>query len=87
MVVAFQSAHNICVDVHVHRITNRMGWVTTRHPEETERALYQAAARRWWPYINLYLVTWGQNVCRPLRPRCDRCAVADECPKMGVLKE
>ena len=47
----------------------------TRTPEETEQALYAATARRWWPYINLYLVTWGQNVCRPIYPRCGECAI------------
>ena len=46
----------------MHRIANRLGWVKTRLPEETEQALYRATDRRWWPLINLYLVTWGQNV-------------------------
>ncbi len=84
LIVGFQSAKNICVDTHVHRISNRMGWVRTREPGETEQALYAVTERRWWPYINLYLVTWGQNVCRPLYPRCGRCALAAKCPKVGV---
>jgi endonuclease-3 len=84
MILGFQSQRNICVDTHVHRITNRIGWVRTRHPEETEHALYAATEQRWWPYINLYLVTWGQNVCRPLYPRCGECALAAECPRRGV---
>jgi endonuclease-3 len=84
MILGFQSRRNICVDTHVHRITNRIGWVRTRHPEETEHALYAATEQRWWPYINLYLVTWGQNVCRPLYPRCGECALAAECPRRGV---
>jgi endonuclease-3 len=84
LIVGFKSANNICVDTHVHRISNRLGWVRTREPNETERALYQAVEQRWWPLINLYLVTWGQNVCRPLNPRCDACAVAAECPRLGV---
>jgi endonuclease-3 len=84
MIVAFQSADHICVDIHVHRITNRLGWVTTSSPEETEQALYAAIDRRWWASLNRYLVTWGQNVCRPLYPRCEECAVADECPRIGV---
>ena len=50
--------------------SNRLGWVATRTPEETEHALYAVAERRWWPMINLYLVTWGQNVCRPVYPLC-----------------
>jgi endonuclease-3 len=86
MIVGFHSVKNICVDTHVHRISNRMGWVRTRLPEETEMALYKATEERWWPHINLYLVTWGQNVCRPVYPRCDRCALAVECPKVGAQK-
>ena len=70
MILAFKSRRNICVDTHVHRISNRLGWVRTKAPEETEQALYRATERRWWPLLNLYLVTWGQNVCRPLSPRC-----------------
>ncbi len=86
LILAFNSRRNICVDVHVHRISNRLGWVRTRDPEETEQALYATAARRWWPLINLYLVTWGQNVCRPVHPRCGDCAVASRCPRIGVRK-
>jgi len=86
MILAFQSLENICVDIHVHRISNRMGWVQTRQPEETETALYQATEQRWWPLINQYLVTWGQNVCRPISPRCGDCALAPECPRFGVEK-
>jgi endonuclease-3 len=87
LILAHRSGSNICVDTHVHRISNRLGWVSTRTPEQTERALYAAAARRWWPIINLYLVTWGQNVCRPVYPRCGSCAIADLCPKIGVTSK
>jgi endonuclease-3 len=86
MIVGFQSAKNICVDTHVHRISNRLGWVQTEQPEQTEHALYRAIARRWWPYVNLYLVTWGQHVCRPLHPRCGDCVISAECPRIGVPK-
>jgi len=86
MILAFKSRDNICVDTHVHRISNRLGWVQTRVPEETEQALYRATDQRWWPFINLYLVTWGQNVCRPLSPRCGVCAIASECPRIGVRR-
>ena len=75
LILGFQSVKNICVDTHVHRISNRLGWVATRTPEETEQALYAATDQRWWPIINLYLVTWGQNVCRPVYPRCGECAL------------
>lgn len=84
LILGFKSDRNICVDTHVHRISNRLGWVRTSTPEQTEAALYEAIGRRWWPHVNLYLVTWGQNVCRPVFPRCDRCAIAPACPKIGV---
>jgi endonuclease-3 len=86
LILAFKSERHICVDTHVHRISNRLGWVRTRTPDETEQALYAATAERWWPYINLYLVTWGQNVCRPVRPRCDGCVLHPLCPRIGVRK-
>ncbi|MDQ3212790.1 MAG: endonuclease III [Acidobacteriota bacterium] len=86
LILAHRSADNICVDTHVHRISNRLGWVATRTPGETEAALYAAARRRWWPVLNLYLVTWGQNVCRPVYPLCGSCAIVDLCPRIGVTK-
>jgi len=84
LILAHSSQENICVDTHVHRISNRMGWVKTLTPDETEHALYRATARRWWPYINLYLITWGQNVCRPVHPRCGVCAIRPYCAQVGV---
>ncbi len=84
LIISFRSQQNICVDTHVHRIANRLGWVKTRMPEETEQALYAATDREWWPHINLYLVTWGQNVCRPNYPRCDGCVIRPHCPQLGV---
>jgi endonuclease III len=86
LILAFRSRQNICVDTHVHRIANRLGWIRTRTPEESEHALYAATDKAWWPYINLYLVTWGQNICRPVYPRCHDCALADLCPRIGVTK-
>jgi endonuclease-3 len=86
LILAHASRENICVDTHVHRISNRLGWVKTRTPEETEHRLYAAAPRRWWPIINRYLVTWGQNVCRPVYPLCPQCVLVDVCPKIGVTK-
>jgi endonuclease-3 len=84
LILAFKSQHNICVDTHVHRISNRLGWVRTRTPEETEHALYEATDQAWWPYLNQYLVTWGQNVCRPVYPRCPDCVIVQYCPRIGV---
>lgn len=86
LILAHASRENICVDTHVHRIANRLGWVQTRTPEQTEQGLYKVAARRWWPVINLYLVTWGQNVCRPVYPLCGECVLASLCPKIGVTR-
>ena len=86
LILAHASPDNICVDTHVHRISNRLGWVSTRMPEETELALYAATDRRWWPVINLYLVTWGQNVCRPVYPLCGSCVLFDLCPRIGVTR-
>lgn len=79
LILAFRSKSSICVDIHVHRIANRLGWVQTRTPEETEQALYATVPKRWWPVINLYLVTWGQNMCRPVYPRCGECAIVSDC--------
>ena len=86
LILAFKSRQNICVDTHVHRISNRLGWARTRTPDETEQALYRFADPRWWPYINLYLVTWGQNVCRPVYPRCGACVLHDICPRHEVAR-
>jgi endonuclease III len=87
LILSFKSLKNICVDTHVHRISNRLGWVRTKTPEETEQALYRATPQRWWPYINLYLVTWGQNVCRPVYPRCGECVIRSSCAQVGVTVE
>jgi endonuclease III len=84
LIIAFKSQRNICVDTHVHRISNRLGWVRTSTPAETEQALYHATPDRWWPNINLYLVAWGQHVCRPVYPRCGQCALRPLCPRIGV---
>ena len=84
LILGFKSVRNICVDTHVHRIANRFGWVGTKMPEQTEQALYERIDAKWWPHINLYLVTWGQNVCRPTHPRCGDCAVSARCPQIGV---
>ena len=84
LILAFGSQRNICVDTHVHRISNRLGWVATGDPEETETALYAALPQRWWARVNLHLVVWGQNVCRPIGPRCGACAIARDCPRIGA---
>ncbi len=87
LILSFKSRRNICVDTHVHRISNRLGWVKTATPEATEQALYKATNTRWWPLINLYLVTWGQNVCKPVYPRCGACVIRGHCPRIGVREQ
>ena len=69
----------ICVDVHVHRISNRLGWVKTSTPEETEIALRKLLPEKYWLDINTILVTFGQNICKPQRPLCDKCPVKEYC--------
>jgi endonuclease-3 len=74
----------ICVDTHVHRISNRLGWVRTKTPEQTEGALEKVLPRRYWIPINELLVRFGQTVCTPVSPFCSRCPVRAHCPRVGV---
>jgi endonuclease-3 len=74
----------ICVDTHVHRISNRLGLVRTKTPEETEHALEKVLPQGLWIEINDLLVTFGQNVCQPVSPWCSRCPLAVRCPRLGV---
>lgn len=72
----------ICVDVHVHRICNRLGYVKTKNPEETEFALREKLPKKYWLDINTLLVTHGQNVCKPINPKCDECPIKDYCSRL-----
>jgi endonuclease-3 len=76
----------ICVDTHVHRITNRLGWVRTRHPDETERVLRRILPERYWIPINETLVRHGQQVCAPISPKCSECPVSGDCARRGVQR-
>ena len=76
----------ICVDTHVHRISNRFGWVSTRTPGQTEAALMRVLPRRYWISINELLVRYGQEVCVPLSPRCSTCPVVKRCARVGVRR-
>ncbi len=76
----------ICVDTHVHRISNRLGLVITKTPEQTERALNEVLPRDLWVPINDLLVTFGQNRCHPTSPRCTECPLEDLCPRVGVTR-
>ena len=76
----------ICVDTHVHRISNRLGMVSTKTPEKTERALMEVLPRDLWVPINDLLVTFGQNRCHPTSPRCTDCPLENLCPRIGVTR-
>lgn len=76
----------ICVDTHVHRISNRLGWVKTNSPEETELALQKIIPRNKWIELNTLLVTFGQNLCFPVSPFCSKCRVYSLCKRRGVVK-
>lgn len=72
----------ICVDVHVHRIFNRLGYVCTKNPEETEFALREKLPQKYWIDINTLMVTHGQNICKPTKPKCSECPIANYCAKI-----
>ena len=85
LTMGFQK-YGICVDTHVHRISNRWGWVRTKNPKETEFALYKVLPKKYWIGYNDLLVSFGQNICQPVSPFCSRCPVEPYCPKIKVLK-
>jgi endonuclease III len=74
----------ICVDTHVHRISNRWGYVRTKTPEATEFALRRKLPKEYWMVYNDLLVSFGQNICKPISPLCGRCPLDSLCPKVGV---
>jgi endonuclease-3 len=76
----------ICVDIHVHRISNRLGWVKTKTPEETEKALERIVPKKLWIELNTILVAFGQNLCLPVSPWCSKCSVNKFCKKINVLR-
>lgn len=76
----------ICVDTHVHRISNRLGYVTTKTPEKTEAALREKLPKRFWKIYNTLMVAFGQQICRPVSPRCSSCPVYGLCDRAGVTK-
>ena len=80
------SKPGICVDTHVHRITNRWGFVQTKTPEKSETALRDKLPKRYWLIINDLLVTYGQNICKPISPFCSQCKIQRYCDRVGVGK-
>ena len=79
---AFLKEDALAVDTHVHRISNRLGRVVTENPEETEMELKKLLPQKYWRHVNILLVKFGQNVCRPISPRCGICILNDICPKI-----
>ncbi|NLO30343.1 MAG: endonuclease III [Methanosarcina mazei] len=79
---AFLKEDALAVDTHVHRISNRLGLVVTKNPEETEMELKKLLPQKYWRHVNILLVKFGQNVCRPISPRCGICILNDICPKI-----
>jgi len=76
----------ICVDTHVHRISNRLGLIKTKTPEQTEFALRKMLPQKYWIIYNDLLVTYGQNICKPISPKCSECKIFDYCKRVGVRK-
>lgn len=76
----------ICVDTHVHRISNRLGLITTKTVEESEASLRKVLPKKYWTVWNNLLVMWGQNVCVPISPKCSACPVRSMCKRVGVTK-
>jgi len=81
--LAFHKA-GIAVDTHVHRISNRLGYVKTKTPDDTEMALRKKLPRRYWLIYNDLLVAYGQNLCKPISPFCSKCRIARYCRRVGV---
>jgi endonuclease III len=86
VVTAGYGRPGICVDTHVHRISNRFGYVQTKSPEQTEMALRAKLPQELWLAINRLLVTLGQNICHPTSPKCSICPVNDLCERVGVTR-
>jgi len=84
MLYGFGKVVSIPVDTHVHRISNRLGLVETKDPEETEMELMKILPKRYWYDYNRFLVTWGQNICKPISPKCDICKIRKYCKRVRV---
>jgi len=74
----------LCVDIHVHRISNRCGWLQSKNPDETEMILRKEMPVKYWKRINYLLVLYGQKLCRPVSPFCSQCVIQDHCKRIGV---
>ena len=77
---------SICVDTHVHRISNRLGWVRTKNPHRTEQSLEKIVPKRYWIRLNTILVAFGQNICLPVSPHCSKCELNGLCKRNNVIR-
>lgn len=85
IVLAFAFGENVIpVDVHVHRIPNRLGWIKTKTPEQTEKELEKVLPKKYWREFNAIFVQFGQTICQPISPWCSKCPTSEYCPKIGV---
>ncbi|HKZ34148.1 MAG TPA: endonuclease III [Candidatus Nanoarchaeia archaeon] len=74
------------IDTHCHRIPNRLGWVKTKTPEQTEKQLEKILPKKYWPEFNALFVLFGQTICQPISPKCSQCPVRKYCPRIGVIR-
>ena len=87
IVLAFAYGKEVLpIDVHCHRIPNRLGWISTKKPEQTEKALEKILPRKYWPEFNALFVLFGQTICQPISPKCSQCPVRKYCPRVGVTR-
>ena len=86
MCYGFNKNVSIPTDTHVHKLTNRLGWVKTKTPEKTEQELMKIIPRKYWHDLNNLLVAHGQNICVPISPFCSKCAIRVYCPRIGVIR-
>ena len=85
IVLAFAYGKNVIpVDTHVHRIPNRLGWVKTKTPEQTEKALEKVLPKKHWREFNAIFVQFGQTICQPISPWCSKCPISEYCPRINV---
>ena len=74
------------IDTHCHRIPNRLGWVKTKTPEKTEKALEKVLPKKYWREFNGIFVLFGKTICQPISPWCSKCPIEEFCPKINVLR-
>jgi endonuclease-3 len=87
IVLAFAFGRNVLpIDTHCHRIPNRLGWVKTKSPEQTEKELEKILPRKYWNEFNAIFVQFGQTICKPISPFCSKCPIKKYCKKVGIMK-